>query len=59
MDWMGGAVARLNDVSPCGDMMYLLRKYDVARSTRNEAMSAKNVANRAAPYTAEPLYSCS
>ena len=39
-----GAVARLNDVSPCDDMMYLLRKYDVARFTRNEAMFAKNVA---------------
>jgi hypothetical protein len=25
-------------------MMYLLRKYDVARFTRNEAMFAKNVA---------------
>ena len=35
-----GAVARLNDASPCGDMMYLLRKYDVARFTRNEAMFA-------------------
>ena len=38
------AVAGLNDASPCGDMMYLLRKYDVARFTRNEAMFAKNVA---------------
>ena len=26
-----GEVARLNDASPCGDMMYLLRKYDVSR----------------------------
>ena len=33
-----------NEASPCGDMMYLLRKYDVAHFTRNEAMFAKNVA---------------
>ena len=29
-----------NDASPYGDMMNLLRKYDVARFTRNDAMFA-------------------
>ena len=29
-----------NDASPYGDMMHLLRKYDVARFTRNDAMFA-------------------
>ena len=33
-----------NDVSPYGDMIYLLCKYDIARFTRYEAMFAKNVA---------------
>ena len=30
----------LNDTSLDGDMMHLLRKYDVARFTRNDAMFA-------------------
>jgi len=30
-----------NDASPCGDMMHLLRKYDVAPVGRNDAMFAQ------------------
>ena len=30
-----------NDASPCGDMMHLLHKYDVAPVGRNDAMFAQ------------------
>ena len=30
-----------NDASPCGDMMHLLRKYDVAPFGRNDALFAQ------------------
>ena len=36
----GVAVRFENDASPCGDMMHLLRKYDVAPFGRNDVMFA-------------------
>ena len=53
----------LNDASPCGDMMYLLCKYDVARFTRNDAIFAimcrqAHIIRRSRHHRATPYIIC-